>query len=293
MHIYRHTPVLTGTQSILAHLPEYLNSEITRIIVLIYSPDLHTHPLSAISRRASERQQSTASVRSQSTSSYANINTPGANGTPMQTPGDFPMEGRNNGSEDKGILAHVDPQPMDSSSSTPHIGSRDEIERSIGRRASRSKDRKDSNALERQITNPLDEEANSLFKTLYNQANALVDRDTCILPFTSREGHKHILRSIQPEIVYVQESLCGIDGSLVSELQGWVRQTVVVIGDEGGFGGLIDSDTEDETSGQKRTEADAGRWWRKESVTGVGRGVSVVESLHVGEDWRRRVNDEE
>ena len=203
------------------------------------------------------------------------------------------MDRQNEGTDDKGILAHVDPRPIDSSSSIQLTGSRDERERSLARRASRSRDRKNSNALERQFTNPLDEEANSLFKTLYNQANALVDRDTSILPFTSREGHKHILRSIQPEIVYIQESLCGTDGSLVSELQGWVRQTVVVIGDEGGFGGLIDSDTEDESEAHKQTGAQGGKWWRKESVTGVGRGVSVVESLHVGEDWRRRVNDEE
>ena len=267
--------------------------ETTKVIVLIYSPDLHTHPLSAVSRRASERQKSPGSVRSQSTSSYANINTPGASGTPMQTPGDFPMQGQNEDSEDKGILAHVDPQPFDSTTSFPNHGSREEVERNLGRRASRSMDRKDSNALERQVTNPLDDEANSLFKTLYNQANALVDRDTSILPFTSREGHKHILRSIQPEMVYMQESLCGTDGSLVSELQGWVRQTVVVIGDEGGFGGLVDSDTEDESAAQKGGRAHGEKWWRKESVTGVGRGVSVVESLHVGEDWRRRVNDEE
>lgn len=211
----------------------------------------------------------------------------------MQTPGDFPMQEQNEDSEDKGILAHVDPQPVDGNTSIPHHGSRDELERSLGRRASRSLDRKDSNALERQTTNPLDDEANSLFKTLYNQANALVDRDTSILLFTSREGHKHILRSIQPEMVYIQESLCGTDGSLVSELQGWVRQTVVVIGDEGGFGGLIDSDTEDDNSTQKGAGARSEKWWKKESVTGVGRGVSVVESLHVGEDWRRRVNDEE
>lgn len=134
-------------------------------------------------------------------------------------------------------------------------------------------------------------EANPLFKTLYNQANALVDRDTSILPFTSREGHKHILRSIQPEILYMQESLCGIDGSLVSELQGWVKNIVVVIGDEAGFGGLIDSDTEDERGRGRKASTEI--WWRKESVTGVGRGVNVVESLNVGEDWRRRVNEEE
>lgn len=85
--------------------------------------------------------------------------------------------------------------------------------------------------------------------------------------------------------------MCGIDGSLVSELTGWVKNIVVVIGDEGGFGGLIDSDTEDERGRGRKSSSEI--WWRKESVTGVGRGVNVVESLNVGEDWRRRVNEEE
>lgn len=67
----------------------------------------------------------------------------------------------------------------------------------------------------------------------------------------------------------------------------------MVIGDEGGFGGLIDSDTEDERGRRKQAGTSAEKWWKKESVTGVGRGVSVVESLNVGDDWRRRVNDEE
>ncbi|KAK5096395.1 hypothetical protein LTS08_007651 [Lithohypha guttulata] len=280
-------------QSILAHLPGYINPDTTRIIVLIYDPELHTHPLSLISRRASERHTSVPSVRSQSTSSYAKINTPGANGTPAQTPGDFPHD---NDSDDKGILAHIDPKPEDSNTSLSRRDSRDD--RSEQKRetlaypATAALVRERSNELI-PTNNPLDVEANPLFKTLYNQANALVDRDTSILPFTSRDGHKHILRSIQPETLYIQESLCGTDGSLVSELRGWVRSIVVVIGDEGGFGGLIDSDTEDERGRRKQTGMSAEKWWKKESVTGVGRGVSVVESLNVGDDWRRRVNDEE
>ena len=71
----------------------------------------------------------------------------------------------------------------------------------------------------------------------------------------------------------------------MSELSGWVRNVVVVIGDEGGHGGLVDSDDEDATA----KEQDSGKWWQREERTGVGRGVSVVESVKIGDDWRRRV----
>lgn len=69
-----------------------------------------------------------------------------------------------------------------------------------------------------------------------------------------------------------------------------MRQTVVVIGDEAGFGALVDSSSDEDEAKSAARAAD--KWWMRESVTGVGRGVSVVESLHVGEDWRRRVNEE-
>ena len=133
--------------------------------------------------------------------------------------------------------------------------------------------------------NPIDE-APSLYKTLHNQAQALVEKDTMIIPFTSRTGHKHILKSLAPELVYIQESLCGSDGDLVADLSGWVRQTVVVIGDEAGQGGLIDTDDE----GGRKSES-SGVWWQREERTGLGKRVSVVESLKIGDDWERRVNE--
>ncbi|KAK4938307.1 hypothetical protein LTR10_021191 [Elasticomyces elasticus] len=129
---------------------------------------------------------------------------------------------------------------------------------------------------------PVDEPIS--YKVLHDQAVVLVDRETMILPFTSSRGHKHILRSLAPELVYIQESLCGPDGDLVSELSGWVRQTVVVIGDEGGHGGLVDTDDESVTHKPET-------WWQKEERTGLGKRVTVVESLKIGEDWVRRVND--
>ena len=141
----------------------------------------------------------------------------------------------------------------------------------------------DAGILSQVDPNPIDE-SSSLYKTLHNQAQAIVERDSMILPFTTPNGHKHILKSLAPEIVYVQESLSGDEGALITDLSGWVRQIVVIIGDEGGTGGLID--TEDEDRPGKEVQ-----WWQREERTGVGRGVSVVESVKIGDDWRRRVGE--
>ena len=134
--------------------------------------------------------------------------------------------------------------------------------------------------------NPIDD-SSSFYKTLHNQAQAVVEKDTMILPFTTKNGHKHILKSLSPEIVYIQESLCGDQGETVNELSGWVRQTIVVIGDEGGAGGLVDTDDED---GREKL---SGKWWMQEERTGLGKRVSVVEGIKVGDDWKRRLNDED
>lgn len=133
--------------------------------------------------------------------------------------------------------------------------------------------------------NPVDD-SSMLFKTLYNQASVVVEKDTMILPFTTRTGHLHILRSLAPETVYIQESLCGEDGEIARHLSGWVKQTVVVIGDEGGHGGLVDTEDED---GLSRARAEP--WWQKEERTGLGKGVAVVDSLKIGDDWRRRAGE--
>lgn len=132
---------------------------------------------------------------------------------------------------------------------------------------------------------PVDD-SSSLFKTLYNQALAVVDKDTMIVPFTTRTGHLHLLRSLAPEIVYIQESLCGEEGEIAGHLSGWVKQIVVVIGDEGGHGGLIDTEDEDGLS-----KARAQLWWQKEERTGLGKGIAVVDSLKIGDDWRRRAGE--
>ncbi|KAK2776226.1 hypothetical protein FQN53_002756 [Emmonsiellopsis sp. PD_33] len=128
------------------------------------------------------------------------------------------------------------------------------------------------------------ESSSPLFKTLYNQAQTLVDKETMIMPFSTPTGHVHMLRHISPDIVYMQESLSGNDGESVHHISKWVRQVVIVVGDEGGRGGLVDSDDESAL-------ADKGeKWWQKEGVTGLGKRIDVVDGLRTGEDWGRRVS---
>jgi len=109
-----------------------------------------------------------------------------------------------------------------------------------------------------------------------------------VLPFTTPTGHVHILRHLGPEIVYLQESLAGDNGAVVTHLQSWLRQDVVlVVGADGGHGGLADSESEAEHSPKKE------QWWEREDRVGRGRGVVVVEGLRVGDDWARRVENKE
>ncbi|KAL3467562.1 hypothetical protein BJX64DRAFT_248003, partial [Aspergillus heterothallicus] len=128
------------------------------------------------------------------------------------------------------------------------------------------------------------EGATPLFNTIYTQGQALVEKETMIMPFNTRTGYVHLVRHLSPDTVYVQESLAGEDGSAVHHISGWVRQVVVVVGDEGGRGGLIDSD--DESTLANKDES----WWRKEGVTGIGKRIDVVDVLRVGDDWRRRIS---
>ncbi|KAF4629595.1 hypothetical protein G7Y89_g8552 [Cudoniella acicularis] len=124
------------------------------------------------------------------------------------------------------------------------------------------------------------------FNAVYAQALGLVEKETMVLPFTTPTGHVHMLRHLGPEIVYLQESLAGDNGEVITHLQSWLRQDVIlVVGAEGGHGGLADSESEAEQPEKKD------HWWEKEERVGRGRGVVVVESLRVGDDWARRVEN--
>ncbi|KEY69705.1 hypothetical protein S7711_03191 [Stachybotrys chartarum IBT 7711] len=130
--------------------------------------------------------------------------------------------------------------------------------------------------------------ANPAFNAVYSQALALVDKETMVLPFTTPNGHIHILRHLQPEVVYLQESLAGDNGSAVTNLQTWLRYDVIlVVGAESGSGGLADSESEAEKSGKDE------KWWQKAERVGRGRGVVVVDGMRVHDDWVRRVQGKE
>lgn len=122
------------------------------------------------------------------------------------------------------------------------------------------------------------------FNQVYSQALGLVEKETMVLPFTTPTGHLYILRHLGPDIVYLQESLAGDNGDNITQLQSWLRQDVIlVVGADGGHGGLADSESEAEHVEKKE------QWWEREDRVGRGRGVVVVEGLRVGDDWARRV----
>lgn len=124
-----------------------------------------------------------------------------------------------------------------------------------------------------------------MFNKLYTQAQALVDDETMVMPFTTLSGHVHLLRHLGPEIVYIQEILTGPGGDVVSQISNWVGQIVLVVGDESGHGGLVDSEDERGHLGQDSLK----KWWQDDPRVGLGKGTEVVEGLRMSEDWRRRV----
>ncbi|KAK1761261.1 hypothetical protein QBC47DRAFT_369507 [Echria macrotheca] len=127
------------------------------------------------------------------------------------------------------------------------------------------------------------------YNAIYSQAQGLVEKDSMVLTFTTPNGHAHILRHIQPEIIYLQESLSGENGSVVTQLQTWLRRDLIlVVGAESGAGGLADSESEAEQPG-KAEEV----WWHREDRVGRGRGVVVVDGLRVHDDWLKRVQGKE
>ena len=129
---------------------------------------------------------------------------------------------------------------------------------------------------------------NPTFNAVYSQALALVEKESMVLPFTSFNGHVHILRHLQPEVVYLQESLAGENGTVITNLQTWLRYDIMlVVGAESGSGGLADSESEAEKSSKSEN------WWQRPERVGRGRGVVVVDGMRLHDDWARRVQGKE
>ncbi|KAF7864234.1 uncharacterized protein EAF02_010202 [Botrytis sinoallii] len=124
------------------------------------------------------------------------------------------------------------------------------------------------------------------FGPIYNEALGLVEKETMVLPFTTPTGHVHILRHLAPEFIYLQESLAGENGSVINHLQSWFREDVVlIVGADGGHGGLADSESEAESQVSRKRE----QWWEREDRVGLGRGVVVIEGNRIGDFWARKV----
>lgn len=129
---------------------------------------------------------------------------------------------------------------------------------------------------------------NSCFNIVYSQALELVEKEVNVLPFTTPAGYVHILHHLKPELVYLQESLAGENGVNVQKLQTWLRYDIIlVVGAEGGQGGLADSESEAEDPEKER------KWWQREDRVGRGRGVIVVDGMRVSDDWSRRAQGNE
>ncbi|KAL9024669.1 MAG: hypothetical protein Q9196_006343 [Gyalolechia fulgens] len=124
-----------------------------------------------------------------------------------------------------------------------------------------------------------------MFDTLYKEAQSMVDNDTMIMPFTTPTGHVHLLRHLAPEIVYLQETLSGDSGDILSQISNWVGRIILVVGDESGHGGLVDSEDEHGDPSHQRRNG----WWQEDPRIGLGKGVEVVDGLRLGDDWRKRV----
>lgn len=126
-----------------------------------------------------------------------------------------------------------------------------------------------------------------LYDRLQQEALQLVSKPTMAMPFATPTGCVHMLRHLAPDTVYLVEALSGSRGEVVEQIKGWAGQVVVVVGgDGGGLGGLVD--TEDEMSGDKAEKRDE-KWWENTDMIGLGKGVEVVDGVRVGEDFERRV----
>lgn len=75
----------------------------------------------------------------------------------------------------------------------------------------------------------------------------------------------------------------------MQQIAGWVGQVVVVLGGGGIGGGLVDTETESEDAGPEKGDGGGQKWWMDESRVGLGKGVEVVDSVRMGEDWARRI----
>ncbi|RSL53220.1 hypothetical protein CEP54_010490 [Fusarium duplospermum] len=105
----------------------------------------------------------------------------------------------------------------------------------------------------------------------YRIAWNLVENETMVIPFTTFDGHSHILRMLKPDIIYLQEALTSDDGQIASKLQTWYRNDLIVV-----FESFLIT-----FYGQDRHLARIDQW--------RAGGASTVYDNELFEDWSSRV----
>ncbi|KKA30684.1 hypothetical protein TD95_003360 [Thielaviopsis punctulata] len=126
----------------------------------------------------------------------------------------------------------------------------------------------------------------AVYNSIYSQALALVENSAMIIRYTTPNGHMHALRQLNPDVIYMQESLCGDKGSYITQLQSWYRYNViVVVGTENGHGGIADSECE----ADREPKVDKPKWWQDNERVARGKGIIVVDGTRLQDDWLRRL----
>ncbi|KAL5615309.1 hypothetical protein BROUX41_005358 [Berkeleyomyces rouxiae] len=126
----------------------------------------------------------------------------------------------------------------------------------------------------------------AVYNSIYSQALNLVENDAMVLNFTTPSGHMHLLRSLNPEIVYLQESLSGDKGCYITQIQSWYRyDVIVVVGAEGGSGGIADSESEAE----REAKVIKPKWWQNPDRVARGKGIVIVDGPRLEDDWLKRL----
>ncbi|KAL7273397.1 hypothetical protein RUND412_003753 [Rhizina undulata] len=122
---------------------------------------------------------------------------------------------------------------------------------------------------------PLAEGGRTPASAAYEQAKALFPREyprEFILPYTSPSSLVPLLRQLAPETVYLEGSLAGEDGSVVTGVLegGWVGNVIVAVDTDG--------------RGKSREE----KWWEPARAK-FGKNCRILSKEEVGDDWRRRI----
>lgn len=133
---------------------------------------------------------------------------------------------------------------------------------------------------------PIPKSTSLSFNKIYSEALCLVEKQTMVLPFTTATGHTQLLRHLGADIIYLQDSLTGSNGEVITNLQTWLRHdVVVVVGDGDTCSGLADSESDADQSVAKDL------WWKNNERVGKGRGAVIIEAFRIGDDWMKRVEN--